>query len=161
MKNAPNRTNAIESVADQGAHIIAPGDFPVKPATVCAEVLARLLNGERLTSLDAVSGASTTRLAAVVHYLGDSYRWSILAEDKATGCRDGRVSWVAEYRLPPETIALAMSAGAGAWCSKVRAARRALRAKAAEARRKAERLNAASKTRQHPGQWGLFDGGAA
>lgn len=162
MKNAPNRTKAIESATNQGAHIIAPGDFPVKPATVCAEVLARLLNGERLTSIDAVSEASTTRLAAVVHYLGESYRWNIQGDDKATGCRDGRVSWVKEYYLAPEAIANAMQAGAACWCAQVRTARRVLRTKAAQALREANRLNKLAKSKPQPGQWGLFDsdGGA-
>ncbi|UUZ67368.1 hypothetical protein LP416_21845 [Polaromonas sp. P2-4] len=128
---------------------------------MCAEVLARLLNHERLTSLDAVSEASTTRLSAVTFYLADSYGWPIEADDKAAGCRDGRVAWVSEYFLPAEVIAHAMAAGAADWCANVRAARRALRAKAAEARRKAERANAARRGRPHPGQWGLFEGGAA
>ena len=126
-----------------------------------SEPLARLLNHERLTSLDAVADASTTRLSAVVFYLASKYGWTIESTDKAAGCRDGRVAWVSEYTLPADTVARAMAAGAAAWCADVRAARRALRAKAAEARRKADRANDARKTRPHPGQWGLFEGVAA
>jgi hypothetical protein len=126
-------------------------------------VLARLLNHERLTGLDAVSAASTTRLAAVVHYLASSYGWSVQTTDMAAGCRDGRVSWVVEYSLPAEAVSRAMAEGAGKWCADVRAARAALKAKAAKARRKAERLNAARRCLHHPNQWGLFadQGGAA
>jgi hypothetical protein len=121
-------------------------------------VLARLLNHERLTSLDAVNEASTTRLSAVVHYLVNEYGWTIEATDKAAGCRDGRMAWVAEYSMPADVVACAMAVGAAAWCTKVRAARRVLRTKAAESSRNAQRLNAARKRQPHPDQWGLFDG---
>jgi hypothetical protein len=161
MKNA-RPTKAESSVTRQGAQIIAPGGLPAKLNTVTAEVLCRLLNHERLTSLDAVSEASTTRLSAVTFYLCEAYGWAIEATDKAAGCRDGRVAWVSEYWLPAETIARAMAAGAGEWCTSVRAARRARRAHAARARREADRANAARRARrEHPGQGGLFEGCAA
>ena len=154
----PEPSNENPSATLQGARIISPAELPAKLNTVTAEVLARLLNYERLTSLDAVSEASTTRLSAVTHYLGKEYGWPIEADHKATGCRDGRVAWVAEYFLAPEIIAHAMAAGAGVWCAKVRAARRARRTQAAQARRNAERANASrSARRSHPGQQGLFD----
>jgi len=157
MKNA-RPSKAESSAPRQGAQIIAPGGFPPKHASVCAEVLARLLNRERLTCLDAVQEASTTRLSAVMHYLSQGYGWNIEVTDKAAGCRDGRVAWVAEYSLPADTVARAMAAGAANWCAKVRAARCALRSKAVEARRQATQLNATRKRRSHPEQWGLFDG---
>ena len=158
----PDTTNAVSSATRQGAQIIAPGGLPAKLNTVTTEVLARLLNYERLTSLDAVDEASTTRLSAVTFYLAEKYGWPIQAQDKATGCRDGRVAWVAEYFLEPEIVACALAAGADNWCTKVRAARRARRSKAAEAKRIADRFNAALKSRRHhPGQQGLFEGDAA
>ena len=152
----PDSTKAESSAADK-REFTATGSFPIKKSSVCAEVLTRLLNYERLTSLDAVADASTTRLSAVVFYLASKYGWAIESTDKAAGCRDGRVAWVSEYTLPADTVARAMAAGAAGWCADVRAARRALRAKAAQARRKAEQANAAKKTRPHPGQWGLFE----
>ena len=152
MKRAP--------AVKQGAAVAGTPIFPQRTNTVTAEVLARLLNYERLTSLDAVDEASTTRLSAVTFYLAEKYGWPIEAVDKAAGCRDGRVAWVAEYFLDPEIVARAMATGAGDWCAKVRAARRARRAHAAQARRDAERANAARKTRRHhPGQQGLFEAG--
>ncbi len=161
MKNA-RPAKAESSATRQGAQIIAPGGLPIKVNTVTAEVLCRLLNHERLTSLDAVSEASTTRLSAVTFYLCEAYGWAIEATDKAAGCRDGRVAWVSEYSLPAETIARAMAAGAGVWCASVRAARLARRAHAARAKREAERVNAARRTRrEHMAQAGLFEGGAA
>ena len=158
----PDTAKAVSSATRQGAQIISPGGLPAKLNTVTAEVLARLLNYERLTSLDAVFEASTTRLSAVAHYLARQYGWEIEAVDKAAGCRDGRVAWVAEYFIAPEIVARAIAAGAGDWCAKVRAARRARRAHAARARREAERANAARSARSHhPGQQGLFEEGAA
>lgn len=154
----PDTTKAVSSATQQGAQIIAPGGLPAKLNTVTAEVLARLLNHERLTSLDAVDEASTTRLSAVTFYLAEKYGWPIEAVDKAAGCRDGRVAWVSEYFLPPEVVAQAMAGGADGWCTSVRAARRARRTKAAEAQRVAERFNAALQRRRPPGQWGLFEG---
>ena len=153
---------AESSVTRQGAQIIAAGGFPVGQNTVTADVLARLLAGERLTSLDAVYEASTTRLGAVVFYLASDYGWQIQSIDKAAGCKDGRVAWVSEYFMPAEIIGSAMATGASEWCDKVRTARNKRRAHAAQARREASRANAARNTRrQHPAQRGLFEGGAA
>lgn len=156
MKNAQPGLNAELSAPVEGGPIIAVGTYPSKADSVSAEVLARMLNFERLTSLEAVNAASTTRLSAVVHYLAKEYGWRIEVTDKATGCKDGRVSWVAEYWLRNEAVSRAMAGGAAKWCNDVRAARTALKAKAAEARRKAERLNAARKPCPDPEQWGLF-----
>lgn len=161
MENARSIKNEA-SAPGTGARIIATGGYPAKLATVTAEVLARLLAGEKLTSLDGVREASTTRLSAVVHYLQTEYGWPIEATDKAAGCRDGRVSWVAEYAMPSESIACAVAAGAAAWCTDVRRARAVLRANAARASRYAERINAARNPgRYSPGQRGLFDGEGA
>ena len=158
----PTPQKAESSVTRQGAQIIVAGGFPVKQNTVTADVLARLLAGESLTSLDTVYEASTTRLGAVVFYLANDYGWPIQSIDKAAGCKDGRVAWVSEYFLPAEIITRAVAAGAGEWCVTVRAARNKRRANAAQARREASRANAASSARrQHPAQWGLFEGGQA
>ena len=79
----PDTAKAVSSATRQGAQIISPGGLPAKLNTVTAEVLARLLNYERLTSLDAVDEASTTRLSAVTFYLAEKYGWPIEAVDKA------------------------------------------------------------------------------
>ena len=154
----PDPTKAESSATRQGAQIIAAGGFPVKQNTVTADVLARLLAGGRLTSLDTVYEASTTRLGAVVFYLENDYGWQIQSIDKAAGCKDGRVAWVSEYFMPAEIIACAMAAGAAEWCAQVRASRCKRRAHAAQAQREARRANAArNDRRQHPAQWGLFE----
>ena len=157
---APAATEITTSACQHSsAEFTAPGTYPVRLDTVVAEVLARLLNHESLTGMEAVFGASTTRLAAVVHYLESDYGWTIDRRDMAAGCKDGRVAWVTEYRLNPLTIEAAMAAGAGKWCADVRRARAALRKKAAQAQRQAALANIAASARRHahPGQRALFD----
>ena len=158
MTKRPTPTNGKPS-ALAGAEFNRPGHYPERLDTVTAEVLARLLSHESLTGMEAVFGASTTRLAAVVHYLESDYGWTIDRCDIAAGCKDGRVAWVTEYRLNPLTIEAAMAAGAGAWCAEVRRARAALRKKAAQAQRQAALANIAASARRHvhPGQRALFD----
>ncbi len=164
MKRAPDRVNSAEAaVVGKPDSTGRAGFLPSKLATVTAEVLARLLNHERLTSLAGVFDASTTRLSAVTHYLQGDYGWHILSTPKAVGCADGRVAFVCEYHLTAEAIAAANAAGAGAWCKDVRRARAALRKKAAEAEREAARRNEAMAAARHraPGQFVLDLGGAA
>lgn len=161
-ENARPSIAAESSATVQGAQIMAPWGFPAKYDAVCAEVLRRLLSGERLTGLDGVSEASTTRLSAHVFYLEDSYGWPIEKIDKANGCRDGRVTFVAEYFMPRTVISQAMARGAAQWCAKVKAARLKLRANAANAKRQADKANrAAAKRREQAEQRALFDEGAA
>lgn len=163
MKNAHHIQKDKAGAPGTGAAIVARGMLPVKQNTVTADVLARFIAGERLTGLGAVTESSTTRLAAVVHYLQNEYGWSIERDYKAIGCRDGRVTQVRVYWLCPNQTEAALAAGAGAWCQEVKAARRALRAKAAKARIEAARANAskaARRTEVDPRQGGLFgDGG--
>ena len=161
MKKAPAATKVTTS-AGGGADFTTPGRLPLKQDTVTAEVLARLLNGERLTSLAAVHETSTTRLGAVKFSLEETHGWSIRATDKAAGCNDGRLAWIVEYHLHPEAIEKAMAAGAGAWCDGVRKARLERRRKAAQAIREAERVNEARRNQRYrPGQRNLFEGPAA
>lgn len=162
MKNALPHNQAEQSAPNK-RNFNGIGVLPSRKNTVTADVLARFLNGERLTGLDTVYEASTTRLGAVVFYLANNYGWQLQSIDKAAGCNDGRVAWVSEYFLPAEVITRAMAAGADCWCKQVREARRALRTNAALARTQAARANDAARrsnqTRQ-AGQWGLFEGGA-
>ena len=141
MKKSAHPINDKAGAPGMGTAIVNPGCFPEKLATVTSEVLSRMLQGERLTSLDAVFGASTTRLAAVVCYLEKHHRWTIDREDRAAGCRDGRLSWVTEYRLLPELIEASLAAGSDVWCRSVTAARAKLRRRAADAKWVAARAN--------------------
>jgi hypothetical protein len=160
MKNAHTITDEGMSATLAGDSILA-GSLPKLTYTVTADVLARLLSGERMEGLDTVYSSSTTRLAAVINYLAERYGWFICREDKAHGCKDGRVATVAVYYLLPTTIADAKKKGADAWCAEVRADRMKRRTKAAEAKRKADAINAASKKRRDDRQADLFGGAAA
>lgn len=151
MKKAPDYKNATEGAADT-AHFI--GQLPTQQNTVTAEVLRRLLQGERLTSLAGVFEASTTRLGAVVFHLRTGWGWVCDTRDVAAGCKDGRVAWVSEYRLSEaQRIAAMQRPDVVQWCREVREARAKLRTQAAQAQHRAAVLNA---TR---GQFDLFAGG--
>ena len=156
MKNAHPVPNEEAGAPGQGADIVASGMLPARQNTVIADVLARLIGGARLTGLESVADSSTTRLAVAVHRLGKHWGWYIQREDKAVGCRDGRMTYVSEYRLSDDQRAAALAAGAGEWCREVRAARRVLRAKAAKARADAAKLNA-KQAAADPRQGGLFE----
>ena len=158
MKDARPSIKTESSATVEGAPIVSPFGFPAKLDTVCAEVLRRLLSGERLTSLDAVGEASTTRLSAHVFYLEDGYGWRIERTEKAAGCKDGRVTYVSEYFLPPTVITHAAERGAAQWCAKVSAARLKLRANAAKAKRQADRMNRAAAKRSHDAEQGALSG---
>ncbi len=159
MKDAQPSIKAELGATVEGAPIVHHFSFPPKLDAVCSEVLCRLLCGERLTSLGAVSEASTTRLTAHVFYLKDAYGWHIERTEKAAGCKDGRVAYVTEYFLTASVITHAKEQGASNWCAKVKAARLKLRANAAEAKRQAALANRAAAKRRHAGeQRALFEG---
>ena len=122
-------------------HLI--GTLPTRHNTVTAEVLCRLLNGENLTGMDAVFDCSTTRLAAVIHYLTGEYCWAIDHVDMEVGTNDGRVTLIRAYFLPRPVIRKAFDAGALAFCRSVKAARAATRKNAAKAKEEAHKRNAA------------------
>lgn len=132
------------------------GRFPNLKSSVTAEVLQRLLGSERLTSLETVFDAGTTRLAAVVHYLEREYAWSIARKEVAVGCRDGRVAWVAEYWLSEESILQANAKGGASWCAQVHIARAELRKQARKAQENAALYNAKKALRPGHRQLQLF-----
>lgn len=123
MKRYVAVSNTVPKAAGAVSQIVDIGRFPRVFNSVCAEVLARFLDGEELTSGDAWDGCSSMRLAAHVHYLVSKYEWPIVSEARNVSCSDGRVASIAGYRLPEEVIAQARLAGAGIWCVKVRSAR--------------------------------------
>lgn len=158
MKKRPTPRTAESSAPVQGGPIISIGRFPARHSTVSAEVLARLLAGERLDGLNAVRTCSTTRLAGYVHYLESRYGWHIKRVDKVAGCKDGRIAWVVEYWLDADVIVQAMVAGGQLWRKEVCSARLKQRTQAEFARRVAKRINAARTRCSQLGQGGLFDG---
>lgn len=120
-KNAQPRENAELSAVSKRIFT-----YPANTASACAEVLARLIAGEVLTAADTLDDACTMRAAAHVHYLSTRYGWPIEVETRAAGCADGRMAFIAAYRLPADCIHEARAAGAATWCATVRKARLAL-----------------------------------
>lgn len=117
------------------------GLFPTRHNTVTAEVLCRLVSGENLTGMDAVFGCSTTRLAAVIFYLTESYGWTIDHTDIDIGTNDGRVVLIRAYFLPRATIRCAFDTGALVFCRSVREARAKRRKHAPTAKKEADKRN--------------------
>lgn len=103
------------------------GAFPSKHNSVTADVLARLIQGEKLTSMDAVFAASTTRLAPKVHVLRHSNGWDIVSTPSVIHTVDGRFVEVSEYSLSAASIEAAMTGGGTQFCESVMVARERLR----------------------------------
>lgn len=158
MKTPDSTTKAESSALDS---VKFTGTFPNRRNTVTAEVLWHLLNGENLTGMEAVFCASTTRLSAVIFYLGEAYDWSVDHVDVDVGTNDGRVAVIRAYYLPRATIRRAFDAGALEFCRSVKDARAKTRKHAPKARAEADKRNAARAAARHdPNQGSLFSGGA-
>ena len=152
----PDPTKA-ESSAPSKRKFTAAGSFPAKTSSVCAEVLARLLNSEHITGLQDVCNVNTNLMAAYIYCLEIAYGWTVERKKKVVVSKNGRMALVPEYWIDPKVIFLAKAAGADAWCTEVRAARSASRAKAADVRRLPDRANAARLSRSHVEQQSLFN----
>ena len=150
-------TKTESSALKTGAPIIASGGLPAKLGTVTSEVLARLLNSEHITGLQDVCNVNTNLMAAYIYCLEIAYGWTVERKKKVVVNKNGRMALVSEYWIDPEVIFLAKAAGADAWCTEVRAARSASRAKAADVRRLPDRANAARLTSLYLEQQSLFD----
>lgn len=130
--------------------------YPRQLNSACAEVLSRLLDGEALTSADTLERCATMRAAAAVHYLKQHYGWPILSDTRTTGCSDGRVVTISFYYLPAEVIHAACAADAGEWRIQVHQERAKLRANAADAYRRAAKIELSRKHKTLPGQGDFF-----
>lgn len=102
------------------------GRFPQRHDTVTAAVLGQLLEGRQMTSMAAVRGANTTRLAPIVHRL-KKCGWQIEAPEIKVATSDGRVAIVSLYGIPEPVRTMAMMNGAQAFCDAVALAREQLR----------------------------------
>lgn len=157
----PAATKVTTSAPNSAKHT-RPGRLPARLDTVIAEILSRLLEGERLTGMEGVYAASTTRLAAVIHDLENNHTWTVERDEIANDCNDGRTTTITRYWLDSQAIEQARNAGADGWCAQVKAARAALRRKAAEAVQEAQRQNQRAThraaRRAAPGQADLFSG---
>lgn len=114
-------------IADLDAVTPGVGRFPERHNTVLAEVLARLISGESMTSMSAVFDSCTTRLAAKIHDLRTSYRWVIESVEQVVQTNDGRTAEICAYRLPAPIAMAAMAWGGPEYCASVKDSRLALR----------------------------------
>ena len=142
MKTPPNQIT-FESAPEKANY--TPGQLPSRKNTVTAAVLASLLESRAITGLESVFKQSTTRLAAVIHYLETKYNWHAERRDIVTGTKDGRITTVSAYWLPQKVISIAFEAGARKWIESVNEERAKLRKKASECKEQAARLNAIRK----------------
>lgn len=141
MKSAQNTKTELSAAVGTG---LIFGELPPKKNSVQAEVLSLLLRGHTLTGMECVFKSSTTRLAAHVHILRSRYGWAVEASERATGCNDGRVAYIAQYKLPPDVLALANSRlNIAEFCKQVHRARLQLRKQAAMSERIAAMKNMA------------------
>lgn len=157
MENALTRNKAKQSTLTTDASIIAAGRLPSKFANVTSEVLARLLCGEHITGLEDVFNVCKNQMDVYIYCLVIKYGWTVERKKKVVVSKNGHMALVSEFWIDPDVIFMAKAAGADAWCAEVRAARSALLAKAADARRLADRANAARLTRSYLQQQSLFD----
>lgn len=138
-----NAHHPIDEMAGAQGDTAIVGIFPARRNTVRANVLADLLEGTRVTSLDGVFESSTTRTSAVIEVMGKLYRWKIDRRDYSVGTNDGRLQQVTIYYLSRATIKAAFNAGAAVFIRDVREQRKARRKLAPKLRREAERRNIA------------------
>lgn len=103
------------------------GKFPSQLESVTAEVLARLIQGEILTSMSMVFGAHTTRLAPKVHVLRQTNGWDIVSTPATIHTIDGRLTKVSEYSLSAASVEAALAKGGTQFCESVWIARDKLR----------------------------------
>ena len=103
------------------------GTYPKRYSTVTSEVLAKLIDGEKLTGMQAVFEASTTRLAAKVHDLRRAYGWEITSTKRVVRTADGRNAEICEYSLPSHVIEAAMEGRGAQFCQGVKLMRAARR----------------------------------
>ena len=125
----PDKTEVMPSALDSldfnAQQTPAPtlGRYPERQNTVTAAVLGQLLEGREMTSMAAVRGANTTRLAPVVHRLKKDYGWTIEAPEIKVDTADGRVAVVSLYRIPEPVRKLALAKGGDQYCESVALAR--------------------------------------
>lgn len=157
MTNAPT-TNSDESAPDKRDY--NPGTLPCRVNTVTAGVLAYALEGRTSTGMAAVSGHSTTRLAAFICYLAKKYNWTFETCSRFEGTKDGRETPISVYWLSQGTIAAAFDAGAREWIERVKEASASRRKQAAKCKASAAAKNKAMRSRRDidPRQGNLWGG---
>ncbi|MFZ6730545.1 hypothetical protein ACO0LG_01285 [Undibacterium sp. Ji42W] len=107
--------------------------------------------------MEAAFKMSTTRLAAVIHYLGKKYAWNVERDDAATGTNDGRISWITVYWLPQGTISNAFAQDARGWIERVKTSRATQRKLSGKCKQLASKLNACRQRVNDPRQASFWE----
>jgi hypothetical protein len=98
--------------------------LPKRKSSVIATVLADLLSGGVINSIDSADDLSTTRLKDNISTLRKRYGWeAIESSPVAKATADGRVQWVSQYWLPINIIDAHSNEQTRNWIKEVRVAR--------------------------------------
>lgn len=98
----------------------AIGKFPARKSSLVSLVLAKLIVGEKLNSVDFAVQANTSRLKDLIASLRKQYGWcSIESNSIAKATPDGRVQWVSQYWLPHNLLDILNTPSNDGWVKSV------------------------------------------
>lgn len=106
MNKASENANALLEQGACGTTQSSPSFSYPEPASVKGRVLANLLAGDRLTHLDVWQRFGSSRAAHHVLMLRKA-GWPVQTLEIEAPTSDGRRARIAQYSLPPESIAAA------------------------------------------------------
>lgn len=119
------------------------GKLPTRKGSVVAMVLAKLLKGQKVNSIELAAEAQTSRLKDVVVSLRQQHGWGAIRSERiAMGTADGRVQSVAQYWLPSDALVGVDLVKIAAWTKAVDHERYVLRLNVKYAQRRAKACNA-------------------
>jgi hypothetical protein len=117
--------------------------LPKRKGSVIASVLADMLGGAVINSVDSADDLSTTRLKDNISNLRKRHGWDVIESSKvAKATPDGRVQWVTQYWLPMKVIQAYCNEQTRDWIKGVRSARSIKRANFKNATERARAIHA-------------------
>lgn len=135
-RNFFNRSQPMVAVAKN-----AP-TLPKRKGSAIAAVLAKLLSGAVLNSIDQADELGSSRLKDHISNLRKRHGWeAIQSFSVATATVDGRVQWVMQYWIPAWKLELHTNEQSRIWIDQVRSIRATKRADFKGAERRATRCN--------------------
>ena len=119
------------------------GKLPSRKGSVVASILAKLLQGQKVNSIELAAEAQTSRLKDLIASLRQQHGWGAIRSERiALGTDDGRVQWVAQYWLPSDALVGVDLVKIAAWTEAVDRERNVQRLNAKHAQRRAKACNA-------------------
>lgn len=119
------------------------GKLPTRKGSVVATVLAKLLKGQKLNSIELAAETQTSRLKDVVASLRQQHGWGAIRSERiALGTADGRVQWVSQYWLSADALLEIDQSEIAAWTKAVERERYVQRMNVKRAHRRAKACNA-------------------